>query len=143
MLLIPASIRNVKHSREGDSRPNPVELLKIHIVELARIGRERTSVRSSPPGGSRYEDRLADAMDSTSSPPQMTGFRVVNHYSLPDQDIDLNGRRHLILTGPNGSEKTTLLAALGKELSLYLQGHAERKHASFGVLPMATPSAKT
>lgn len=55
-------------------------------------------------------------------PPRITGVRVYNHHTLPDLEIDLNGQRHLVLTGPNGSGKTTLLAGLAAEVASQLVG---------------------
>ena len=49
--------------------------------------------------------------------PLIAAIKVCNHYCLPDHEIDLHGHRHLIITGPNASGKTSLLKLIAAELS--------------------------
>ena len=62
-------------------------------------------------------------------PARITGIQVWNHHTLPDFAIDLQGHRHLVITGPNGSGKTTLITALAeslrKDLSRYIPSFPE------------------
>jgi hypothetical protein len=46
------------------------------------------------------------------SPPVISSVQLQGHVVQGDLTIDLQGSRHLVLTGPNGSGKTTLLDAL-------------------------------
>ncbi len=54
--------------------------------------------------------------------PYINRIEVFNHYKLPDFAVDFastNGTpfRHLILTGPNGSGKTTILTQLARDVA--------------------------
>jgi len=63
--------------------------------------------------------------------PYITRIEVFNHYKLPDFAVDFattNGKpfRHLILTGPNGSGKTTILTQLARDITLSKGGTGTR-----------------
>jgi predicted ATP-binding protein involved in virulence len=63
--------------------------------------------------------------------PYITRIEVFNHYKLPDFAVDFastNGKpfRHLILTGPNGSGKTTILTRLAQDIAACIGGGGTR-----------------
>ena len=70
-------------------------------------------------------------MEPASAMPYITRIEVFNHYKLPDFSVDFastNGKpfRHLILTGPNGSGKTTILTRLAGDVFSSIRGTSIR-----------------
>ncbi len=68
--------------------------------------------------------------------PHIKKIEVRNHYRVPDFDIDLGeSLRHLILTGPNGSGKTTILDAIAGAVEFDLTGkHPNARVRQFSLL---------
>ncbi len=67
--------------------------------------------------------------------PYIGRIEVRNHYKLRDFEIPFEAPggspfRHLILTGPNGSGKTTILAKLVHSITQDLNGNANHRHES-------------
>lgn len=62
--------------------------------------------------------------------PYISEIQIENHYKVPDLKIVLadpalaRGWRHLILTGPNGSGKTTVIERIAEEVQVNVSGGA-------------------
>lgn len=68
--------------------------------------------------------------------PYISEIQIENHYKVPDLKIVLadpalaRGWRHLILTGPNGSGKTTVIERIAEEVQFNVEGRASQTTAA-------------